>query len=75
VEIWVDLLQRRDGVDEADARVMAHAAFGLLNSTPYSLKALGRRAPGLAVSTSGPVRRSGVRCGRESRTPRRRRSR
>jgi AcrR family transcriptional regulator len=43
VEIWVDLLRRRDGVDEADARVMAHAAFGLLNSTPYSLKALGAK--------------------------------
>jgi AcrR family transcriptional regulator len=43
VEIWVDLLRRRDGVDEADARVMAHAAFGLLNSTPYSLKALGTK--------------------------------
>jgi AcrR family transcriptional regulator len=43
VEIWVDVLRRRDGVDEADARVMAHAAFGLLNSTPYSLKTLGAK--------------------------------
>jgi len=43
VEIWVDLLRQRDAVDEADARVMAHAAFGLLNSTPYSLKALGAK--------------------------------
>ena len=43
VEIWVELLRRRDAVDEADARVMAHAAFGLLNSTPYSLKALGAK--------------------------------
>ncbi len=43
VEIWVDVLRRRDGVAEADARVMAHAAFGLLNSTPYSLKALGAK--------------------------------
>ena len=40
VEIWVDVLRRIDpDIDEADARVMAHAAFGLLNSTPYSLKA------------------------------------
>src|SRR6201997_4345048 len=35
VEIWVDLLRERDGLDEADARLMAHAAFGLMNSTPY----------------------------------------
>jgi AcrR family transcriptional regulator len=38
VEIWVDVLRQRSKVDEADARVMAHAAFGLLNSTPHSLK-------------------------------------
>jgi AcrR family transcriptional regulator len=43
VEIWVDLLRKRDRIDEADARLMAHAAFGLLNSTPYSLKALGAK--------------------------------
>src|ERR1700739_1777860 len=43
VEIWVDLLRVRNGMDEADARLMAHAAFGLLNSTPHSLKALGPR--------------------------------
>src|SRR6202163_2546500 len=35
VEIWVGVLQQLDdGVSEADARLMAHAAFGLLNSTP-----------------------------------------
>ncbi len=39
VELWVDLLRERDGIDEADARLMAHAAFGLLNSTPHSLNA------------------------------------
>ena len=43
VEIWVDLLRQRGGIDEADARVMAHAAFGLLNSTPHSLKAYGAK--------------------------------
>ncbi|MGU3501037.1 SACE_7040 family transcriptional regulator [Mycobacterium sp. C31M] len=43
VEIWVDVLRRIDpALDEADARVQAHAAFGLLNSTPYSLKAPSR---------------------------------
>ena len=40
VEIWVGLLRERDGLDEALARLMAHAAFGLMNSTPYSLKSL-----------------------------------
>jgi AcrR family transcriptional regulator len=43
VEIWVDLLRERDGIDETDARLMAHAAFGLLNSTPHSLKTLGAK--------------------------------
>jgi AcrR family transcriptional regulator len=39
VEIWVDVLRRRDpALTEAAARLMAHAAFGLLNSTPYSVK-------------------------------------
>lgn len=45
VEIWVELLRERDGIDEADARLMAHAAFGLLNSTPHSLKANGAKNP------------------------------
>lgn len=39
VEIWVDVLRRRDpGLTEADARLMAHATFGLLNSTSHSVK-------------------------------------
>ncbi|MCT7660525.1 SACE_7040 family transcriptional regulator [Mycobacterium deserti] len=39
VEIWVDVLrQLDDSLGEQDARVMAHAAFGLLNSTPHSVK-------------------------------------
>ena len=39
VEIWVDVLRRRErGLTEVDARLMAHAAFGLLNSTPHSVK-------------------------------------
>jgi AcrR family transcriptional regulator len=39
VEVWVGVL-RRHGPDltESDARLMAHAVFGLLNSTPHSLK-------------------------------------
>ena len=39
VEVWVDVLRRCDGTrTEADARLMAHAAFGLLNSTSHSVK-------------------------------------
>ncbi len=39
VEIWVDVLQRRDPLlTEAAARVMAHGTFGLLNSTAHSMK-------------------------------------
>ncbi|MFA4081156.1 TetR/AcrR family transcriptional regulator [Mycobacteroides salmoniphilum] len=43
VEAWVQLLCQVDpDLDESDARIKAHAAFGLLNSTPYSA---GRSAP------------------------------
>ena len=39
VEIWVDVLrQLNTSLREDDARLMAHAAFGLLNSTPHSVK-------------------------------------
>jgi AcrR family transcriptional regulator len=37
VEVWVDTLQRRHpGLATATARTAAHAAFGLLNSTPHT---------------------------------------
>jgi AcrR family transcriptional regulator len=37
VEVWVGVLRRlRPELAEEDARVAAHAVFGLLNSTPYS---------------------------------------
>jgi len=39
VEIWVEVLRQLDeGLSETEARLMAHAAFGLLNSTPHSVK-------------------------------------
>ena len=39
VEIWVDVLQRRNPLlTETAARVMAHGTFGLLNSTAHSMK-------------------------------------
>lgn len=43
VEIWVGALRKCDArVSEDQARVMAHAAFGLLNSTPHSIKPTAR---------------------------------
>jgi hypothetical protein len=37
--VWVGVLRELDpGLAETDARLMAHAVFGLLNSTPHSLK-------------------------------------
>lgn len=42
VEIWVGVLCERDPLlAEVDARVSAHAAFGLLNSTPHSARGAG----------------------------------
>ncbi len=39
VEIWVGVLRELNpGLAEADARLIAHAVFGLLNSTPHSMK-------------------------------------
>ena len=39
VEIWVGMLRELNAeLAEADARLMAHAVFGLLNSTPHSMK-------------------------------------
>ncbi|WP_226437819.1 SACE_7040 family transcriptional regulator [Rhodococcus yananensis] len=37
VEIWVDVLRRlTPDLPDSDARIMAHATFGLINSTPHS---------------------------------------
>jgi AcrR family transcriptional regulator len=39
VEVWVGVLRQVEPkLAETDARLMAHAVFGLLNSTPHSLK-------------------------------------
>ncbi|MDA8343268.1 MAG: TetR/AcrR family transcriptional regulator [Actinomycetota bacterium] len=39
VEIWVGAIQaRHPSVDDATARAAAHAAFGLINSTPHSAR-------------------------------------
>ncbi|OBG87456.1 TetR family transcriptional regulator [Mycobacterium sp. E802] len=50
VEIWVTVLTRlHPELAEEDARVMAHAAFGLLNSTPYSVRPAVSKAHSRAV--------------------------
>ena len=39
VEVWVGVLRELNlDLAEPDARLMAHAVFGLLNSTPHSMK-------------------------------------
>ena len=46
VEVWVSVLRNLNpALAEADARVMAHAAFGLLNSTPHSAKTADQGQP------------------------------
>lgn len=46
VEVWVSVLHEvNPQLTEADARLMAHAAFGLLNSTPHSMKSTGPARP------------------------------
>jgi AcrR family transcriptional regulator len=50
VEVWVEALRElHPGLPDADARLMAHAVFGLLNSTPHSMKPL-------AAKTADPGR-------------------
>lgn len=50
VEIWVSVLTRlHPGLPEEDVRVMAHAAFGLLNSTPHSVKPAAQKAQSRAA--------------------------
>lgn len=47
VEVWVGVLRQVHPVlAEEDARLMAHAAFGLINSTPYSTKPAGGKPAG-----------------------------
>ena len=55
VEVWVGVLRELEpGLAETDARLMAHAVFGLLNSTPHSLKP----ADGKAAMRSRAVMRA-----------------
>lgn len=50
VEVWVQVLARlHPGTDASELRMRAHATFGLINSTPHSVRSHGRKmAPGTA---------------------------
>lgn len=53
VELWVDVLQQLHGdTDAAELRMRAHAAFGLINSTPHSVRSHGRR---VAIKSARPL--------------------
>ncbi|WP_416417406.1 TetR/AcrR family transcriptional regulator [Paenarthrobacter aromaticivorans] len=53
VETWVDVLARiHSDTDVAGLRVRAHAAFGLINSTPHSVRHHGRK---IAVKSARPI--------------------
>jgi AcrR family transcriptional regulator len=44
VEVWVDVLAAlHPATDAVDLRMRAHATFGLINSTPHSVRSHGRR--------------------------------
>ena len=53
VELWVDVLAGiHSETDTADLRMRAHATFGLINSTPHSVRNHGRR---MAVRSARPL--------------------
>ncbi|WP_411376006.1 TetR/AcrR family transcriptional regulator [Arthrobacter sp. MPF02] len=50
VELWVEVLARlHPGTDVSELRVRAHATFGLINSTPHSVRSHGRRMASAAA--------------------------
>ncbi|MDP5227799.1 MULTISPECIES: TetR/AcrR family transcriptional regulator [Arthrobacter] len=56
VEIWVDALGARvPELGLTERRLRVHACFGLINSTPHSLRERGRRVP---AKTARPVLRA-----------------
>ncbi|AKS33308.1 TetR/AcrR family transcriptional regulator [Mycolicibacterium goodii] len=61
VEIWVSVLTRlRPELPEQQARVMAHATFGLLNSTPHSVKPTAAKAQSSTAQSRAVLRRMTV---------------
>ena len=52
VEVWVEVLARLyPGNDAGEKRLRAHAAFGLINSTPHSVRQHGR----VAAKSARPI--------------------
>lgn len=61
VEIWVSVLTRlRAELPEEEARVMAHATFGLLNSTPHSVKPAVSKSQSSTAQSRAVLRRMTV---------------
>lgn len=53
VEVWVQVLARlRPDTDASELRMRAHATFGLINSTPHSVRSHGRK---IATGTARPL--------------------
>ena len=58
VELWVGVLAElhegtgASGTEQSELRVRAHAVFGLINSTPHSVRSHGRR---IATKTARPL--------------------
>jgi hypothetical protein len=53
VELWVQVLaELHAGTEATELRVRAHATFGLINSTPHSVRSHGRR---LAIKRARPL--------------------
>lgn len=53
VHVWVEILaQLHPSADPAELRLRAHATFGLINSTPHSVRSLGRKVP---MKTARPL--------------------
>ena len=53
VEVWVAVLARlHPAIDDAELRMRAHATFGLINSTPHSVRNHGRK---IAPKTARPL--------------------
>jgi AcrR family transcriptional regulator len=56
VELWVEVLAGlHPGTEDAELRMRAHATFGLINSTPHSVRSHGRR---IAVKRARPLLQS-----------------
>lgn len=53
VELWVGVLEQlHPGTETQELRLRAHAVFGLINSTPHSLRSHGRR---IAAKAARPL--------------------